>query len=79
MKKRLSFQIITVLLLLSGLGFKVFETGNVEAINRAGWSWSDEEVVSFESGIPSIAPEVSIDTSDNLHVVWVNLALPAMG
>ncbi len=51
----------------------LFVTIDVKAISRAGWTWSEVEIATHESVIPSVAPEVAIDSSDNLHLVWEEL------
>ena len=69
MKKTMFHSCLMFLILLSA-SFNPYDNGKVSAINRTGWSWSETEIVSFESDLPSHFPDVAIDSSNNLHVVW---------
>ncbi|MHA1200183.1 MAG: hypothetical protein ACTSQF_12730 [Candidatus Heimdallarchaeaceae archaeon] len=42
-------------------------------LNRETGEWSTGEVVSFDSTVDSITPEIAIDQDDRINVVWVEI------
>ncbi len=42
-------------------------------LNRETGDWSTTEIISFDSTVDSITPEIAIDQDDRINVVWVEI------
>lgn len=40
------------------------------AIDRSSWHWTEIDILSIASGLDSDNPEIVVDSSNNVHVVW---------
>jgi len=72
--------ILTILLLLNAMSFKVTNSNamietiivqpKLDNIDDSTWQWSDTEVISTESSDLSMYPTMAIDSKGNIHVAW---------
>lgn len=72
--------ILTILLLLNAMSFKVTNSNamiettivqpKLDNIDYSTWQWSDTEVISTESSDLSMYPTMAIDSKGNIHVAW---------
>ncbi len=40
------------------------------SIDRSSWHWTEIDILSIASGLDSDYPEIEVDSSNNVHVVW---------